>query len=86
MGKIWRIHIAAYFKEFKKNLFIVTFSTEVEKQCVLAGRPWLFNNNLIALKSLDGQRQLTKIVLTTKHFWIQLHGLPIRYMNKTMAN
>lgn len=38
MEKIWRLHKAATFKEAEKNLFTITFSTEAEKQRVLAGR------------------------------------------------
>lgn len=39
MGKIWRLHKVATFKEARKNMFIITFSTEAEKQQVMVGRP-----------------------------------------------
>lgn len=56
MGRIWRLHKVASFKEANKNLFIVTFSTETEKQRVMAGRLWLFDNNLFILWSLNGRK------------------------------
>lgn len=54
MEKIWRLHKAASFKEVGKNLFIITFPTVVEKQRVMARQPWLFDNNLFVLQTLDG--------------------------------
>lgn len=56
MGKIWKLGKAATFKEVEKNLFIVTFSTEAEKERVSSGKPWLFDNNLFTLQPLDGRK------------------------------
>lgn len=82
MGKIWKLNRIASFKEAEKNLFIITFSTDSEKQRVVRGKPWLFDNALFALQSLDGSKLLAKTVFDFEHFWIQLHGLPIRYMTR----
>lgn len=82
MGKIWRLHKAASFKEAKKNLFIITFSTEAENQRVMVGRPWLFDNNLFILKSVDGRIQLTKKNFNSELCWFQPHRLLVRYMNR----
>lgn len=38
-GKIWRISKLTSFIEVKKNLFIVTFATEADKQKVMDVRP-----------------------------------------------
>lgn len=56
MRRIWRLHKVVSFKEDGKNLFIVTFSTEAKKQRVMARRPWLFDNYLFVLQSLDGRK------------------------------
>lgn len=82
MGKIWRLLKATSFKEVERNIFIITFFIEVEKQRVMTGRPWLFDNNLFVLKSLDGKKQLTKTTFNMEHFWIQLHRLSVCYMNR----
>lgn len=42
----------------------------------------MFDNNLFALQSLDGRKQLSKTTFNSESFWIQLHSLPIRYMNR----
>lgn len=51
----------AVFTEVEKNVFIVNFSTDADKQRVLDEKPWLFENNLFVLQALNGPRQLIKI-------------------------
>lgn len=50
----------ATFKEVGKNCLTITFTTDAEKQRVVEGKPWLFDNNLFALQALDGSKQLAK--------------------------
>lgn len=52
----------------------------------MEGKPWLFNNNLFALKNLDGYNQIEKIQFNTETFWVQLHKLPIMCMNGFYSN
>lgn len=42
----------------------------------------MFDNNLFVFQSLDGKKQLTKTTFNKEHFWIQLHGLLVHYMNR----
>lgn len=49
---------------------------------MIVGEPWLFDNKIFTLVSLDESKQLTKINFDTEHFLIQLHGLPVRYTNR----
>lgn len=57
MDKIWRISKHAIFKELRPNHFIIMFAMEADKQKVLAGRPWHFDNFLLAMKLLDNTIQ-----------------------------
>lgn len=59
MGKIWCLSKPAIFKKVGKNIFAITFTTKADKLQVVKGKPWLFNNNLLALQDLDGSKQLT---------------------------
>lgn len=54
MGKICVLSKPAVFTEVGKNRIIISFNIEANKAKVINGRPWLFDNNLLALKSLDG--------------------------------
>lgn len=86
MGKIWRLNKPVSFTEVGKNIFIVTFATHVDKQWVMDGKPWLFDNNLFALQALDGYNQIAKNQFITETFWIQLHNLFIMCMNRLYGN
>lgn len=64
-----------------KNLFIITFTIETGKYKVVSGKSWLFDGYLFALKDLDGDCHITKRHFESKSFKVQLHELPVRYMD-----
>lgn len=64
------------------NVFIITFGVEADKQRILDGRPWLFDQHLLILKHLGGYSQPDAYQFDTKLLWLQLYTLPILYMNR----
>lgn len=76
MGKIWKISKLAFFRDVGKNLYTITFDIEVDKQHVMDGRPWLFNNKLLVLKQLDGFSQSKPPSLDTEYMY-KLHVMCI---------
>lgn len=68
MGKIWRLSKPDSLKEVGRNTFIVTSATDADKQRVVEGKLWLFDNNLFVPKNLDGYSQITKAQFNTKSF------------------
>lgn len=81
IGIVWKISKIAVFKEMNPNLFIITFNTEVDKIRVLEGRPWLFDNYLLAMRPIDCVLQPNKMAFGSEAFWIQLHNLLVMCMN-----
>lgn len=49
---------------------------------MVAWKSSLFDNALFSLQSLDGSKILSKTIFDFEHFSIQMHGLPVRYMNR----
>lgn len=43
MSRIWKINKPPSFKSIGRNMYIITFNTEVDKYNVLLGRAWLFD-------------------------------------------
>lgn len=86
MGKIWRISKPAVFAEVRTNMFIITLAIETNKFKVMQGKLWLSDGNLFALKDLDRQSQLAKVKFEVESFWVQLHDLPVIYMDKFYGN
>lgn len=87
MGKIWLGALANQkLLQKLKNMFIVTFAIETNKQRVANDKPWLFDGYLFALQDLDGAYQLVETMINTERFWIQIHNLPFRCMNSRYGN
>ncbi|KAF5458959.1 hypothetical protein F2P56_022951 [Juglans regia] len=82
MTKIWRISKRAVFQEVEKNVFVVTFETHADKNRILEGMPWLFDNVLFPLRPYDGRLQPTQIKFESEIFWLQMHDLPLGKMTK----
>lgn len=57
MARIWRISKRPIFQEVDINIFVVTFATHADKQKILEGKPWLFDNVLFLLLPYDGIMQ-----------------------------
>lgn len=81
-GKFWKVSKSASFMEFKQNIFIITFVAEADKQKVMEGQPWIFYNYLFILKPFDGTTQLHMLNFHYDNCWVQLHNLPLAYMNR----
>lgn len=82
MRKIWRISKPTTFIKVGKNMFIVTFTTETDKQKVINGKFWLFDSRLFAIQNMDEACQLAKTMINIEYFWIQIHNLHFRCMNR----
>lgn len=82
MEKIWRISKLVVIHEVVKNLFTITFDTELDKLRVLDRRPWLFDNHLFILKQLDSLLQLETHAFNTKSFWLRMYKLPVIHVNR----
>lgn len=67
----------AIFTKVERNVFIVTFNTDADKQRVMGGWQWLFDKNLFVLKYLEGCVQANAIPFDTEAIWLQLHNLPM---------
>ncbi|KAL2898863.1 Urease accessory protein UreG [Bienertia sinuspersici] len=42
------------------NLFVLQFSSKTDKEKVMHGRPWFFDNQLLVLKEINGDDQSSK--------------------------
>lgn len=82
MAKIWTISRRAKFHEVGPNIFVVEFANQKDKQRIMEERPWLFDNHLYLLLTFDGFTPPHKMLFNTKRFWVQLHKLPLKCMNK----
>lgn len=57
MEKTWKVGKPFFFREIYPNMLVITFANQADKQRVLEGKPWLFDNNLFVLQPFDGFTQ-----------------------------
>lgn len=77
LNQIWSISKGALFRSIENNLFVVQFANFRDKNKVLAGRPWTFDQSLVLLNEIDGSAQPSNISLTHCPFWVRLYNLPM---------
>lgn len=70
-------------KEFKidnvgQNWFLFTFSSLLNKERILKQTPWNFKGSLRVLKEWNSD-------LSTTLFWVQIHGLPLKGLERENA-
>lgn len=82
MAKVWRISKATKFLEVCANTFVIIFDTQANKQRVWARRPWLFDSQLLVLKSFDGFTPPQWMKFDTESFWVKMHNLRLACMTK----
>ena len=77
MNQIWALSKGALFRAIENGLFVVQFANVRDKEKVLSGRPWTFDQNLVMLNDIDGEQQPSSIAMTMCPFWIRLYNLPM---------
>jgi hypothetical protein len=84
-SNIWRIVRSVKFKELKDNMWLVEFSDDGDKRRVLEGRPWSFDRQILVLNEFDGITPPSQLDFSHSPFWVQVHDMPLLYMNKNVG-
>lgn len=66
-----------------KVLFMFDNKIEVEK--VIQSEPWTFNKHLIVMERYDTNSSIDDLTLDRTTFWLQVHGLPIKFINEKVV-
>lgn len=81
MAKIWKTSKPFSMLDISNNLFVISFDVKEDKEKVLKGRSWLFDNFSFNLWSFD-EFPPSQMVFNKAAFWIKMYDRPLSCMNK----
>ena len=76
MSQIWALHRNLVVRAIDSNTFVFQFFHWKDKEKILAGRPWSFDQKLLVLNEIVGDEQPSQVVLDSSPFWVRLYNLP----------
>uniref|UniRef100_A0A7N2LGK0 Zinc knuckle CX2CX4HX4C domain-containing protein n=1 Tax=Quercus lobata TaxID=97700 RepID=A0A7N2LGK0_QUELO len=64
---------------------LFTFEKKEEVERITSNSPWSFDKHLVVLQWYDKEVPLRALEFNKIPIWVQIHDVPIRFMNKTVA-
>ncbi|XP_075633867.1 uncharacterized protein LOC142606391 [Castanea sativa] len=74
--EVWRIN---------DHVFLFTFEKKEEVERIMSNPPWSFDKHLVILQWYDKDVPLRALEFDKTSIWVQIHDVPIRFINKTMV-
>ncbi|XP_021759597.1 uncharacterized protein LOC110724484 [Chenopodium quinoa] len=76
MTQAWSLARRVVIRVIGAKLFVFQFFHWKDREKVLEGRPWCFENNLLALSEVAGNEQPSDVMPMHSPFWVRLENLP----------
>lgn len=77
---VWSFFIGLTIEELKVNTFLFTFPMQQEKNRVLEQQPWNIKGFHILVCDWPPSLSLREIDMKMSIFWVQIQGLPLKYI------
>lgn len=84
LAGIWKPGKGVFFKEIDDNRFIFQFYHEIDIKRVIDGSPWYFNQKALIISRMIPDANPRSIPLDTVDLWVQVHDLPIGFMDSAV--
>ena len=82
---LWRSKNGFKIKHLGNHVVLFTFDSKIEVDNILANEPWRFDKHLMVLRRYDGVSEVQQMDFNLTPFWVQVHGIPMKFMNQTVA-
>ena len=83
---LWHVKKGIEVRDMGNHCVLFVFMKESDIDKVLAGEPWSFDRNLVALKRVSRPAEVRGLNFDRVSFWIQVHDLPLRSLNMRIAS
>ncbi|KAK1567082.1 hypothetical protein Q3G72_007829 [Acer saccharum] len=85
MRKIWQTKENVEIEPVVGNIFAFHFRNNEDKQKIISGGPWSFNDALIVLMEPEGKGDINCIKFDRVEFWIQIHNALLMCMSEEIG-
>lgn len=82
---LWRSKNGFRVLHLGDHRVLFVFDNKMEANKVLQSEPWTFDKNLVVMESYDANSSVDELKLDRTSFWVQVHGLSIKFMNVKAA-
>lgn len=76
---VWNLKEGVIIRSLGANLFVFQLFHWKDRDRIIVGRPWCFENRLLVLQEIDENVQPSDMVLNFSPFWIRFYNLPFGY-------
>ncbi|KAK7845980.1 uncharacterized protein At4g02000-like [Quercus suber] len=85
LRSMWRSVTNFEVRDLGSNTVLIIFDNDADPQKIIAQGPWTFDKYLIGLYNPVGEESVDDATFDHAPFWVQIHNLPLRRMNKVTA-
>lgn len=86
IADVWKPTMRINIKELETGIYLFQFFHREDKQWVMNGGPWNFDNTILLLEEIPLGEEPLKVPLRHLNIWIQIHDLPNGFMQKQWGN
>ena len=77
---LWRAKNGFKIQSFGDHKFLFIFDNKEDVDRILEGEPWTFDKHLVVMNRYEDESTLQDVKFEKTKLWVQLHGIPIKYM------
>ena len=82
---LWRARNGFKIQAFDDHKILFTFDNNEDVDRILNSEPWSFDKNLVVMQRYESDTSLQEISFNKTTLWVQVHGLPARFMSREAA-
>lgn len=82
---LWRSKNGFKIKNIGDHVLVFTFESKADVDRILANEPWSFDKHLVVLQRYDGVRDIHELDFNLTPFWVQVHGIPVKFMTTAVV-
>ena len=83
--QLWHSRNSFKIKDLGNHVVLFIFDNKLDTDRVLVSQPWSFDKFLVAIQLYKKSTHARTLVFDRVPFWVQVYDIPIRFMNKAVA-